>query len=65
MLFRATPDCIRLHLSFSRTDSMSLCSGDMSGLIKKGLGNDPLFDRILVTSEILISFKRIGLGRLF
>ena len=60
---RMVPASMSFHLSFKRIESLSLSSGERSGLTKKGWLKVPLLDKILDTSVVLTSLTRMGLGR--
>ena len=60
---REIPDWISFHISLRRMEALSLSSEERSGLIEKGGLSDPLFARMLDTSEDLISLTKIGQGR--
>ena len=57
------PASMSFHLSFKRIESLSLSSGERSGLTKKGWLKVPLLDKMLDTSVVLTSLTRMGLGR--
>ena len=61
MVCWGTPDWNRDHFSFRSIDSFSLSSGDISGLIKTGHLTNPLFERILIKTEIFSSSRSIQL----
>lgn len=62
MDFLEWPLWIRVHLSFSKMDSIAHSVGDKSGLINTGDATELLFARMLAASIARWSFTRIGLG---
>ena len=62
MTLRSIPLWIRDHLSFRRSDSISLSSCDMSGLILISLESDLALDKSSDTSMVRVSLTSIGRG---
>ena len=60
--FDLLPALIRDHLSFSKTDSIALSCGDISGLIISGEGKELLFAKIIFTSMVRWSLIKMGRG---
>ena len=54
--------CIRAHLSFKRSDSTCLSSGDISGLILSSLGSDLALEKSRDTSILRLSLTSIVHG---
>ena len=55
MILSSIPFCIRDHLSFRRSDSISLSCCDMSGLILISLESDLALDKSSDTSMVRVS----------